>query len=57
MIRRAIAILALLVVVSCSMPERYAGEKCPREGGIGGTGECTTDLMSLAIETHDDGTL
>jgi hypothetical protein len=39
MIRKAIAILVLLTLVACAS----TGKDCVREGGIGGTGECTMD--------------
>jgi hypothetical protein len=41
MIRKAIALVALLTLVACSMPDMSADTECPREGGIGGTGACT----------------
>jgi hypothetical protein len=43
MIRKAIALVALLTLVACSAPDMSADKECPREGGIGGTGACTTD--------------
>jgi hypothetical protein len=42
MIRKAIALVALLTLVACSAPDMSADKKCAREGGIGGTGACTT---------------
>ncbi len=43
MIRKAMALVALLTLVACSNPVGNPGKGCPRQGGIGGTGECTTD--------------
>ncbi len=42
MIRKAIALFALLAVVACTPQVAEPDKKCTREGGIGGTGECTT---------------
>jgi hypothetical protein len=40
MIRKAIALVALLTLIACSAPDMSAEKECPREGGIGGTGAC-----------------
>jgi hypothetical protein len=43
MIRKAIALFALLTLVACTPQVAETDKKCTREGGIGGTGECTAD--------------
>ncbi len=42
MIRKIMAFLLLSALASCStQSEIPARDDCPREGGIGGTGECS----------------
>lgn len=41
MIRNTIAILVLLGLAACASPGPGPGNDCPRQGGIGGTGECS----------------
>jgi hypothetical protein len=43
MIRKAIALLALLTLAACSAPAVTPAHDCPREGGIGGTGDCSNE--------------
>ena len=38
MIRKAIALFALIALTACSMPDVVPAKDCPRQGGIGGTG-------------------
>ncbi|MEO9514460.1 MAG: hypothetical protein ABJH45_26710 [Paracoccaceae bacterium] len=42
MIRKTIALIALILVTACSAPNVPAKD-CPREGGIGGTGDCPNE--------------
>ncbi|MEP3639880.1 MAG: hypothetical protein ABJN14_21715 [Paracoccaceae bacterium] len=42
MIRKTIALIALILVTACSAPNIPAKD-CPREGGIGGTGDCPNE--------------
>ncbi len=42
MIRKLIAVFLLTVLASCSAPDKMPANDCPREGGIGGTGDCST---------------
>ena len=43
MIRKVLALVALLAFASCSMPDEIMANDCPREGGIGGTGDCPVE--------------
>jgi len=43
MIRKAILLFLLVALASCSTPHEIPANDCPREGGIGGTGDCTTE--------------
>ena len=43
MTRKTIALLALIVLTACSAPNVVPVIDCPREGGIGGTGECQAE--------------
>jgi hypothetical protein len=45
MIRKAIALLALLALAACAPAVVPSAIDCPREGGIGGTGECSTEQL------------
>lgn len=38
MTRKILALIALLAVTACSMPDNVPAKDCPRQGGIGGTG-------------------
>lgn len=40
MIRKVLALFLLIALASCSMPDEIPAIDCPREGGIGGTGDC-----------------
>lgn len=40
MIRKFVALFLLVALASCSMPDENRAVDCPREGGIGGTGDC-----------------
>jgi uncharacterized protein YcfL len=55
MIRKAIALIALLALVACSNPSAILVNDCTREGGIGGTGECTADQTNLSTKAFDNG--
>ncbi len=46
MIRKAIALLALIALTACSASTVPRANDCPREGGIGGTGECSTEQLT-----------
>lgn len=46
MIRKAIALLALIALAACSASAVLPAKDCPREGGIGGTGECSTEQLT-----------
>ncbi|GFE51925.1 hypothetical protein So717_36780 [Roseobacter cerasinus] len=43
MIRKTIALVALIALTACSTPDVVPAKDCPRQGGIGGTGDCTTE--------------
>jgi uncharacterized lipoprotein YajG len=43
MIRKILALIAILAVAACSVATEIPANDCPREGGIGGTGDCTTE--------------
>jgi hypothetical protein len=43
MIRKTIALIVLLALAACSIPEALPENDCPREGGIGGTGSCVAE--------------
>jgi len=40
MICKVLALFLLIALASCSMPDEIPAIDCPREGGIGGTGDC-----------------
>ena len=43
MIVKVIALAAFLALAACTAHEVSPANDCPREGGIGGTGECSTE--------------
>ncbi|MEX0283632.1 MAG: hypothetical protein AB3N23_03385 [Paracoccaceae bacterium] len=46
MTRKFIALALLIMLAACSAPPELPATDCPREGGIGGTGECQTEDVS-----------
>ncbi|MEP1964616.1 hypothetical protein [Tateyamaria sp.] len=47
MIRKLIALLGLVALTACSTPQIVPAKDCPREGGIGGTGDCQSQQTAL----------
>ncbi len=45
MIRKTIALVALIILTACAGPTEAPANDCPREGGIGGTGNCSTEQI------------
>lgn len=41
MIRKVLVLFLLIALASCSMPYENPAIDCSREGGIGGTGDCS----------------
>ena len=41
MIRKFLVLVVLIGLTACAAPVEVPATDCPREGGIGGTGECS----------------